>query len=60
MIEARWRRGLSDPSNSGGALGNAAILNLLLTANNTWIIGLPVMEATFGSAGRLVALLTGT
>jgi predicted permease len=40
-------------------LGEAAVLNLLLTANNTFIIGLPIMNATFGSTGRFIALLTG-
>mmetsp|Transcript_10038 Transcript_10038/g.27425 ORF Transcript_10038/g.27425 Transcript_10038/m.27425 type:complete len:888 (+) Transcript_10038:208-2871(+) len=36
----------------------AGLQNLLLTANNTIMIGLPIMEATWGKAGRFIALLT--
>lgn len=39
-------------------VGEAALLNILLAANNTVIIGLPIMEATWGTVGRYVSLLT--
>ncbi len=42
-----------------GDVGEAALLNLLLGANNTIIVGLPIMTATFGTDGRYIALLTG-
>jgi hypothetical protein len=40
-------------------VGEAGLLNLLLTANNTVIMGLPIMNATWGAVGRKTALLTG-
>lgn len=39
-------------------VGEAALLNLLLAANNTVIIGLPIMDSTWGSIGRYIALLS--
>ncbi|PNW69967.1 hypothetical protein CHLRE_17g700050v5 [Chlamydomonas reinhardtii] len=43
----------------GGLLREAGLLTLLLTANNCGMIGLPIMDATYGSGGRRLALLTG-
>ncbi|KAG2494243.1 hypothetical protein HYH03_007598 [Edaphochlamys debaryana] len=40
-------------------LPEIALLTLILTANNLGMIGLPIMDATFGDPGRRVALLTG-
>nr|AIF73521.1 hypothetical protein [Volvox ferrisii] len=37
---------------------DAALLNLVLTANNTIIVGLPVMEATFPKEGSRLSLLS--
>ncbi|EFJ47638.1 hypothetical protein VOLCADRAFT_91985 [Volvox carteri f. nagariensis] len=41
-----------------GTVGDAGLLNLVLTANNTVIVGLPVMEATFPRMGGRLSLLT--
>ncbi|KAG2450686.1 hypothetical protein HYH02_004525 [Chlamydomonas schloesseri] len=43
---------------NGRNTGDAGLLNLVLTANNTVIVGLPVMNATFPEVGGPVALLT--
>lgn len=42
-----------------GLLREFALLSLVLTANNCGMIGLPIMDATFGAMGRRMALLTG-
>ncbi|GLC32936.1 hypothetical protein PLESTM_000005500 [Pleodorina starrii] len=42
----------------GRTIGDAGLLNLVLTANNTVIVGLPVMEATFPQRGGRLSLLT--
>nr|ARO50094.1 hypothetical protein [Yamagishiella unicocca] len=42
----------------GRTTGDAGLLNLVLTANNTVIVGLPVMEATFPDVGGKLSLLT--
>ncbi|GLI64920.1 hypothetical protein VaNZ11_008314 [Volvox africanus] len=43
---------------NGHTIGDAGLLNLVLTANNTVIVGLPVMEATFPDMGGRLSLLT--
>eukprot|EP00198_Chlamydomonas_reinhardtii_P003371 XP_001692707.1 predicted protein [Chlamydomonas reinhardtii] len=43
---------------NGRNLRDAALLNLVLTSNNTVIIGLPVLAATFPEAGGPLALLS--
>ncbi|EFJ46218.1 hypothetical protein VOLCADRAFT_93436 [Volvox carteri f. nagariensis] len=51
--------GGGDVGSSGfSVLRESALLTLVLTANNTGMIGLPIMDATFGAAGRRLALLT--
>ncbi|GFR50505.1 hypothetical protein Agub_g12770, partial [Astrephomene gubernaculifera] len=42
----------------GHNTGRAAVINLVLTANNTVIVGLPVMQATFPDAGARLSLLS--
>ncbi|KXZ51031.1 hypothetical protein GPECTOR_14g270 [Gonium pectorale] len=44
---------------SFSVIREAALLTLVLTANNCGMIGLPIMDATFGAPGRRTALLTG-
>lgn len=39
--------------------GEAGFLNLMLVANNYGMVGLPVMNATFGQPGRSISLLCG-
>lgn len=41
-----------------GNLLEAALLNLIFNANNTVIMGLPIMYATTGPVGARVSLLT--
>ncbi|MEW5311229.1 MAG: hypothetical protein WDW38_002961 [Sanguina aurantia] len=42
-----------------GDVSEAAFLNLALCANNYGLIGIPVMEATFGAEGRGLSLIMG-
>ncbi|GIL76316.1 hypothetical protein Vretifemale_5915, partial [Volvox reticuliferus] len=56
--------GVGSGVGSGGGSGypvlrEFALLTLILTANNCGMIGLPIMDATFGPPGRRLALLTG-
>ncbi|GLI64877.1 hypothetical protein VaNZ11_008264 [Volvox africanus] len=57
----RGSGGDNGSSDGGGfsVLREFALLTLVLTANNCGMIGLPIMDATFGPPGRRLALLTG-